>query len=148
MNIVPLVGARKVGEELLALIARNELIALVSDRDLRGRGVEVEMFGATRKLPAGPALLSLTTGSPLVPCAMFDTPDGWLCHITEPIEVERTDVLRNDVAALTRKLAGRFEEFIAAAPTQWHMWQPAWPEDEVEAPHGSGLEPAPAEGVG
>jgi lauroyl/myristoyl acyltransferase len=149
MKILPLGATRKMGEELMGLIAQNEVIALVSDRDLRGRGVEVEMFGATRRLPAGPALLSLTTGSPLIPCAMYDTEDdGWLCLITEPIEVERTDRLRDNVAALTRKLAGRFEEFIAAAPTQWHMWQPAWPEDEIEAPHGSGLEPAPAEGPG
>ena len=149
MKILPLAGTRRVGEELLGLISRNEVIALVSDRDLKGRGVDVEMFGATRKIPAGPALLSLTSGSPLIPCAMYDTEDdGWLCLITEPIEVERTGVLRNDVAALTRKLAGRFEEFISAAPTQWHMWQPAWPEDEIDAPHGSGLEPAPAEGPG
>ena len=28
-------------------------------------GVEVEMFGATRLLPAGPAYLSLVTGTPL-----------------------------------------------------------------------------------
>lgn len=148
MNIVPLEGTMKVGEELLGLIAKNELIALVSDRDLRGRGVDVEMFGATRKLPAGPALLSLTTGSPLLPSAVYDTPDGWLCHVTEPIEVERTERLRHDVSALTQKLAACFERFIAAAPTQWHMWQPAWPEDEVEGPRGSGLEPAPAEGPG
>lgn len=148
MNIVPLAGSRRIGEELVGLIAKNELIALVSDRDLRGRGVDVEMFGATRKMPAGPALLSLTTGSPVLPSAMYDTPEGWRCLITEPLEVERTDVLRDDVAALTRKLAARFEEFIAAAPTQWHMWQPAWPEDEVDAPRGSGLEPAPAESAG
>ena len=130
MNIVPFSGGRKAAEQLLPLIANNEVIALVSDRDLGGRGVDVEMFGATRKLPAGPALLSLTTGSPLSPVAMYDTPDGWQCWITPPIEVPRTEVLRDDVTALTRLLASCFERFIAAAPTQWHMWQPAWPEDE------------------
>lgn len=134
MNIVPFAGGRKVAEKLLPLIADNHLIALVSDRDLSGKGVEVEMFGATRKLPAGPALLSLTTGSPLIPAALYDTPDGWQCRLTEPLEVERTDVLRDDVTAMTRLLAERFERFIAAAPTQWHMWQPAWPQDEERTP--------------
>lgn len=133
MNIVPFAGGRRAAEQLLPLIGNNELIALVSDRDLGGRGVDVDMFGATRKLPAGPALLSLTTGSPLLPAAAYDTPDGWMCRITEPIEVERTDVLRDDVTALTRLLGERFERFIAAAPTQWHMWQPAWPQDEDPA---------------
>jgi lauroyl/myristoyl acyltransferase len=32
------------------------------------------------------------------------------------------------VTALTRLLARRFERSIAAAPTQWHMFQPAWPD--------------------
>jgi KDO2-lipid IV(A) lauroyltransferase len=135
MGIVPFTGTRKVAEELVQLVAKNELIALVSDRDLGGRGVDVEMFGAMRKLPAGPALLSLTTGSPLVPAAVYDTDRGWRCTFTPPLELGRTDDLRADVAALTRKLASRFEGFIAAAPTEWHMWQPAWPEDE---PGGGG----------
>lgn len=130
MGIVPFTGTRKVAEKLVQLVARNELIALVSDRDLSGKGVEVEMFGAMRKLPAGPALLSLTTGSPLLPAGMYDTDRGWFCRFTAPLELGRTDDLRADVAALTRKLASRFEGFIAAAPIQWHMWQPAWPGDE------------------
>jgi phosphatidylinositol dimannoside acyltransferase len=127
MGVIPLSNTTKVGEELVGLIARNELIALVSDRDLKNRGVVVEMFGAPRRIPAGPALLSLTTGSPLMPCATYDTEDGWMCVIGEPIEVERTGKMRDDVTALSRKLAACFEESIAAAPTQWHLFQPAWP---------------------
>jgi lauroyl/myristoyl acyltransferase len=34
--------------------------------------------------------------------------------------------MRADVTALTRLLAKRFERAISAAPTQWHMFQPAW----------------------
>ncbi|HWC33084.1 MAG TPA: phosphatidylinositol mannoside acyltransferase [Actinomycetota bacterium] len=132
MNIVPLWDARKVGEELVALVAQNHFIALVSDRDLKGRGVEVEMFGAKRRLPVGPALLSLATGSPLHACAVYDTDDGWTIFIGERLEVERTGQLRRDVTALTQKLAAAFERSIEAAPTQWHMFQPAW-EEEPEA---------------
>jgi lauroyl/myristoyl acyltransferase len=37
--------------------------------------------------------------------------------------------MRDDVAALSRLMAERFERAIAAKPTDWHMFQPAW--DEV-----------------
>ncbi len=131
MNIVPLWDARKVGDELVRLVGENHFIALVSDRDLKGRGVEVEMFGATRRIPAGPALLSLATGSPLHPCAVYDTHDGWMIVVGAPLGIERSGELRRDVTELTRKLAAAFERSIEAAPTQWHMFQPAW-EDEAD----------------
>jgi phosphatidylinositol dimannoside acyltransferase len=126
MRIVPLDDDRGVGDELVRLMGENEVIALVADRDLRGRGVEVEMFGETRRMPAGPALLSVFTGSPLLPAACYDLADGWLVDVGEPLEVEPSGVMRADVTALTRLLAKRFERAISAAPTQWHMFQPAW----------------------
>jgi lauroyl/myristoyl acyltransferase len=132
MGIVPLVDARKVGEELVRLLAKNELVALVCDRDLKNRGVEVTMFGERRRMPAGPALLSFATGSPLLPCAPSVTEDGWSVLIGPPLEAERTGDRRKDVIALTQRLAEEFERAIGAAPTQWHMFQPAW--DAQEAP--------------
>jgi phosphatidylinositol dimannoside acyltransferase len=58
MKIVPLSEGSRVGEIILGLLAENYAITLVADRDLTGRGVDVEMFGASRKLPAGPARLA------------------------------------------------------------------------------------------
>lgn len=131
IGIVPLTDTRKVGEDLVRLLAKNELIALVCDRDLKNRGVEVTMFGEKRRMPAGPALLSLATGSPLLPCATYDAEDGWSVLIGPPLEVERTGDRRKDVVALTQRLAEEFERAIAAAPTQWHMFQPAWEDEGV-----------------
>jgi lauroyl/myristoyl acyltransferase len=128
MQIVPLADRRALGEELARRLAANELLTLVADRALRGRGVAVEMFGATRPLPAGPAALSLTTGSPLIPAAIYEDDGGWRCVIGSPLSIEPTGQRRDDVAALTRALATEFERSIAAAPTQWHMLQPAWPD--------------------
>jgi phosphatidylinositol dimannoside acyltransferase len=126
MGVVPLFDDRSVGQDLVRLIGENHLIALVCDRDLKGRGIRVEMFGEERRMPSGPALLSLATGSPLLPCAVYDEGDGWMIRVGPPLTIERTDDLRADVATLTQELARRFEESISAAPTQWHMFQPAW----------------------
>jgi lauroyl/myristoyl acyltransferase len=144
LRIVPLYDDRRAGEELVQLLSQNHVIALVSDRNLKGKGVEVDMFGERRMMPAGPALLSLASGAPLLPCALYDSDEGWVIQIEPPLQIERTDSLRDDVTTLTRALAERFERAISAAPTQWHMFQPAWPADQ----DGASTEPREAPSPG
>lgn len=115
-----------VGRRLKEALGTNHLLALVADRDLTGRGVEVEMFGRTRKLPAGPALLSLATGAPLVVAPIYQTEDAWKCVMFPPCTIEPTGSRRADVIALTQEMATNFERAIAAAPADWHVFQPAW----------------------
>jgi lauroyl/myristoyl acyltransferase len=128
MKIIPLASDTGVGRQLGALLKQNWIVALVADRDFSGRGVEVEMFGAGRRLPAGPALLSLSTGAPLLVCPVWTTERGWRIRIGSPLEFERTGDMRADVAALTRLMAAEFERAIASRPVDWHMFQPAWGE--------------------
>jgi KDO2-lipid IV(A) lauroyltransferase len=119
-------GTDGIARTLADKLAGGFIVALVADRDLSGRGVEVTMFGARRRLPAGPALLSLTTGAPLLVTPVYQTERGWRCVMTPPLTIERTGDRRADVTALTQRLAAEFERAIAAAPTDWHMFQPAW----------------------
>ncbi len=126
MRIIPLAGDGHVGQQLARLLSENWIVALVADRDLSGRGVPVEMFGSPRRLPAGPALLSLSTGAPLMVCPVYTRPAGWRIEIGEPLSAPRTRNTREDVATLTRLMAREFERAIAACPVDWHMFQPAW----------------------
>ena len=126
MRIIGLETDRHVGQQLTSLLASNWLVGLVADRDLGGRGVDVEMFGAPRRLPAGPALLSITSGAPLLMCTTTTTRNGWVVEIGPPLAFERTGTTRADVVALTTVIARAFERTIAAHPTDWHMFQPAW----------------------
>jgi len=125
MEIVALSG-QGVGRRLGEALAANRVVALVADRDLSGRGVEVEMFGRKRRLPAGPALLSITTGAPLMVTPVYTTHDGWWIQIGEPLRFEPTGDRRSDVTKLTTMMGARFEEAIAAAPADWHLFQPGW----------------------
>ncbi len=127
MRIVALTGDRQVARRLSALLADNWVVGLVADRDLTGRGVRVEMFGRARALPAGPAVLSISTGAPLLPGAVYTTPTGWHIRVGPAIDVERTGSRRADVTALTRAIAAEFERAIAARPADWHLFQPGWP---------------------
>ena len=124
MEIIDL-ASDHVGRQLSQHLERNRIVALVADRDLSGGGVEVEMFGRTRRMPAGPALLSLSTGAPLLSGPTFTTRDGWV-EVLTPVSIEPTGRRKDDIIALTRALAAAFERAIASAPPDWHLFQPGW----------------------
>lgn len=115
-----------VGRQLSAKLKENRPVALVADRDLTGRGVEVEMFGRTRRVPAGPSLLSITTGAPLIVAGVYETRDGWHCTMRPPIRIEPTGDRRTDVRGVAAAMAEGFQETISASPPDWHMFQPGW----------------------
>jgi lauroyl/myristoyl acyltransferase len=125
MDIIGL-SEEGVGRQLSARLKDNRAVALVADRDLTGRGVEVEMFGRTRRVPAGPALLSITTGAPLIIAGVYETKGGWRCTMSRPLQIEPTGERRADVRALTLAMAAGFESVISASPPDWHMFQPGW----------------------
>jgi phosphatidylinositol dimannoside acyltransferase len=128
MNIVPL-GPTAAGEVLRALKA-NHVVCLLSDRDIIGDGVELEFFGETTTLPAGPATLALRTGARLLPVGCyFEGSHGHQAVVQAPLPAERRGRLRADVGRVTADLAVRLEELIRVAPEQWHLQQPNWPSD-------------------
>jgi lauroyl/myristoyl acyltransferase len=136
MHIVPL-GA-DAGREVIKALKRNDLVCLLSDRDIDGSGVPVEFFGERTTLPAGPATLALRTGADLVPGAMFQQPrGGHHAVVRPPMAVERRGGLREDVARITQDIAHELESLIRIDPTQWHLMSPNWPSDH-EALAGAG----------
>lgn len=130
MHIVPL--GPDAGREVLRAFKRNDLVCLLSDRDIDGAGVEVTFFGERTTLPAGPATLALRSGADLVPGAMFQRPrNSHHAVIRPPIPVERQGGLREDVARITQAIATELEALIRIDPTQWHLMSPNWPSDHV-----------------
>ena len=115
---------------LLDTLRAGRVVGLLADRDLVGNGVEVELFGERTTLPAGPALLALRSGAPLMTCAIYQRPRG-LYHavLQPPLDSTRTGRMRQDVQRLTEEMARSLEGLIRLAPEQWHLFQPNWPSD-------------------
>lgn len=128
MHVVPL--GPEAGTAVLRALKNNEVVGLISDRDIGGTGVEVEFFGERTTLPSGPATLALRTGAPILPTAVYFK--GRRSHhgvVRPPVPVERTGRLRDDVVRVTQEVARVFEDLIRVAPDQWHLLQPNWPSD-------------------
>ena len=91
----------------------------------------VEFFGEVTTLPAGPAMLSLRTGAPIIPAAVYFTNryNGHHALCMRPLRPQRLGNLREDVARVTQRLAEDLEYLIRRAPEQWHLFQPNWPSD-------------------
>ena len=115
---------------LLDTLRAGRVVGLLADRDLVGNGVEVELFGERTTRPAGPALLALRSGAPLMTCAIYQRPRG-LYHavLQPPLDSTRTGRMRQDVQRLTEEMARSLEGLIRLAPEQWHLFQPNWASD-------------------
>ncbi len=122
-----------VTQELTEALRQNEVVGLVADRDVSKNGVPVQFFGEEALLPVGPALLALRTGADLLTAFTYRLEDGSLMgRIAEPLQLERTGSLREDLRLTTQKLAGVMEEAIRKCPEQWTVFEPIWPEEGSE----------------
>ena len=132
MEIVPL--GPSAGTAVIRALKAGRPVALLSDRDIQGTGVEVEFFGERTTLPSGPATLAIRTGAPLVPVSVyFKEPAGYHGVVRPPLDTTRQGSLRDDVARITQALAHELEVLIRRAPEQWHLLQPNWPSDRASA---------------
>ncbi|MDH3540433.1 MAG: phosphatidylinositol mannoside acyltransferase [Acidimicrobiia bacterium] len=127
IDIVLADGTSNVMRALLAGLKRNAAIALLSDRDLSGKGEVVEFFGERTALPTGAVRLAKATGAPILPVGSFFSKTGHAIVVDPPLLVGPDESL-NDA---TQRLAAALEVVIRRHPEQWHMVQPNWPSDLI-----------------
>ena len=122
MTVVPLGPAA--GAEIAAALKRNEVVCLLSDRDISGGGVKVPFFGELTTLPGGPALMALRTGAPILPTAVyFATGESHIGVVRPPLDVSRVGSVREDVKRITENLAQELEVLISADTSKCHLFQ-------------------------
>jgi KDO2-lipid IV(A) lauroyltransferase len=146
---VRIVTLREARRELTAALARGESVGLVADRDIKGGGIEVPLFGAPAPLPIGPALLATESGSRLFLAGVWRVGRrGYRGRLAE-IPVVREGPRRGRIAGTLAAEAAGFERMIANAPDQWSaVFFPIWPDLEAaEAAGDAGNVSAPAPAV-
>jgi len=122
MEVLPLTGGVSPFGTLVQRLRAGGLLCLVSDRDLKESGVEVQMFGETARI-AATAALAVHTGAALMPVATWFDGDDWGAHIYPEIPVPETGGRAEKVVQMSQQLAHVFEAGIAEHPQDWHMLQ-------------------------
>ncbi|MBZ9594893.1 phosphatidylinositol mannoside acyltransferase [Streptomyces erythrochromogenes] len=132
MEVLPHSGGAAFGT-LARRLRSGGLVCLVADRDLSASGVEVDFFGATARMPAGPALLAQQTGAVLLPATLHygDTPKMY-GRIHPEVEVPKAGTRAEKTTAMTQAVADAFAWGIAEHPQDWHMLQRLWLDDLEE----------------
>lgn len=116
--------------KLIRRLKSGGAIALLSDRDVTGNGVEVEFFGERTTVPAGPAALAELTNSALIPvAAYFQKGAGYRIEVRDAVVLPGGTSRSERVSAGAQALTEILEEMIRVEPAQWHLFQPNWPSD-------------------
>lgn len=109
--------------DILAALARNELVALLADRDYTGHNDMAVFFGAEAPLPRGPSWLASHVGAPIVPGFLLRDDDGrFRLRFGRMLVPERG----MPQAVIQRHICAALEEEIGRNPCQWYMFQEIW----------------------
>lgn len=114
----------RAARECIAALRRNEIVAVMGDRDYTGGRQTVDFFGQPARLPDGPAKLALTTGAPILPVFMVRVEGDTFAYVLgAPIWTDRQ---RDSVADVMRRIAGELETVIRAHSEQWFLFHDLW----------------------
>jgi KDO2-lipid IV(A) lauroyltransferase len=126
------------------LLAENKIVALLGDRLVGEKGVEVDFMGRRVAFPVGPLRMARATGATVLPCFVIREGRGYRATIEPPVEVGQVGNLSYDdsraparerqVANLSyddlqgpaQELARRFERRICRHLDQWYVFFPFW----------------------
>jgi KDO2-lipid IV(A) lauroyltransferase len=106
--------------EAVNALRRNEVLAILADRDGSSHTILINFFGQPTNIPVGAAYLALASGAPIIPVFVLKENGSYSTVMEEPIYVsgghgERGNAIRSGM----EKLLAVFERYIRAYPDQW-----------------------------
>jgi len=108
-------------------IQNNRMIALISDQDAGKRGLIVKFFGIDSSTPAGPAVLAIRTGAPMI--AGFLIRKGTARYKAEFHEISY-DGLPEDpeekITEITQRYTTLLESYIRKYPDHYFWFHKRW----------------------
>jgi len=121
--------------EILKSLRRGHILALMVDQDNGKQGIFVKFFRRWASAPTGPAQISLKTGSPIVPLALFPNYRGkHLLKIWPAIFPDRYSDDISGQQALTAEFTSIIESIITIQPENWFWLHRRWKTGPQDAP--------------
>lgn len=115
-------------KKAMAWLRGGGVVAILIDRDIQKRGVEIDFCGAPARFPTGAVDLALRTDAVLVP--------GWVRReggfkiravLGPPLDLVVTGSADADARTNTARLLALFEKHLKEDPGQWSVLDPIWP---------------------
>lgn len=111
---------------LIRILRRGEVVALLTDRDFSGEHATLPFFDKPVHLPRGAAWLSTYTGAPILPLFLLRQPDDtFLLRAHPPIRPSVESPLEHLVLAVRDVL----QREISENPCQWFVFHEFWKTD-------------------
>jgi|GEM_PF-845414 len=113
--------------QILRALKNNSIVHLISDERKKRDGIVAPFFGRPALTAADPAVLSLRTGSPIIPIFIYEHARyKHTIEINPPIEAENTGDYHRDIYLLTEKANQAIADSIRKHPDQWAWTNPRW----------------------
>ena len=110
-------------------LRKGGVLAILIDRDIQKRGIEIEFCGAKARFPTGAVDLAIRTNSVLVP--------GWVrregeykvhARLGPPLDLIISGNADEDLRVNTERLLKLFEAHLKCDPGQWSVLDRIWPD--------------------
>lgn len=122
MRVLP---SRSSVDNMVQVLRRNELLAVLIDRPHYKGGVTVEFLKRRIKVPAGAAVLALRTGAKVLPGCTVRMPNNtFYGRIGQQVSFKPKGKLEDDVQALTQQIMYSLEKLVQQYPEQWYVFSP------------------------
>jgi len=113
--------------EAVNALRRNEVLALLGDRDGSSHTLRLDFFGRPTNIPVGAAYLALASGAPVIPVFIVLENGRYATIMEEPIYFRGNHGEHgNAIKAGMEQLVKVFERYIRAYPDQWYNYYDFW----------------------
>ncbi len=113
--------------EAVNVLRRNEVLAILGDRDGSSHTIPIDFFDRPTNIPVGAAYLALASGAPVIPAFVVMEKGRYATIMEEPIFFSGGHG-GHDSAIRTgmEKLLSVFERYIRTYPDQWYNFYQFW----------------------
>lgn len=118
--------------EAVNALRRNEVLAILGDRDGSSHTMRMEFFGRPTDIPVGAAYLALASGAPVIPVFVPLEGERYATIMEEPIHFRVGQSHNRSIQEGITKVVQVFERYIRKYPDQWYNLFDYWAAEKLE----------------
>jgi Kdo2-lipid IVA lauroyltransferase/acyltransferase len=123
--------------EAVSALNRNEVVAILGDRDGSSHTMSFDFFGKATPIPLGSAYLSMASGAPVIPVFVPLEGERYAAVMEEPVHFRAEHAERGRVLVESmQKILQVFERYIRLYPDQWYNFFDYWAAEKNETAKG------------